>query len=426
MARLRRVLGLFELTLVGIGIILGAGIYALIGKAAGIAGNAVWMSFFLAAIVAAFTGLSYAELSSMFPKAGAEYVYTRESFGKRVAWFTGWLLIFAGIIAASTVSLGFAGYSNTLAGVPILPTAIVLIIVLSLINFWGIKQSATLAIVFSIIEVLGLVLIIFIGVPYLGSVNYLEIKSVGGIFSAAALIFFAFIGFEELVRLSEETKGARKRMPKALILAIIITMIIYVLVSISVVSVLGWESLSMSNSPLADVAAKSLGKDGSIALSITALFATFNTALLVLIAASRITYGMAEESSLPKIFSVVNQKTRTPGIAIAAIGLLALLFIFIGGIETVAYLTDFLIFVTFIIVNLSVIRLRYKKPEARREFKIPINIGKFPVLPLMGVITSAALLLSIKWEVILYGIVLLIIGLFVYWVYFSRFRKMVV
>lgn len=423
MVKLQRVLGLFELTLVGIGIILGAGVYTLIGKTAGIAGNAMWISFFLAALVAAFTGLSYAELSSMFPKAGAEYVYTRESFGKRIAWLTGWLLIFAGIIAAATVSLGFASYLKALLGVPVIPTAIALLAVLSLINFWGIRQSVAIAVIFSIVEVLGLVLIILISVPYWGSVNYLEVKSIGSIFSAAALIFFAFIGFEELVRLSEETKGSRKIMPKALILSIIITTVIYVLVSISTVSVINWEELAMSSSPLADVAGKALGGDMSIVLSVIALFATFNTALLVLMAASRITYGMSEERSMPKFFSNVNPKTRTPGMAIVVVGVLAILFVFVGGIETVAYLTDFLIFVTFIIVNLSVIKLRYKEPEIKREFKVPLNVGKFPILPLLGTLTSAALLLSVRLEIMFYGIILLLVGLLFYWIFVKNKLK---
>ncbi len=421
MAKLRRVLGLFELTMIGVGIILGAGIYVLIGKAAGIAGNGVWISFFIAALVAAFTGLSYAELSSMFPKAGAEYEYVKESFGRDLGWFTGWFLIFAGVIATSTVSLGFAGYLNVIFDVPIIQSSIVLIIILSLINFWGIKQSATIAILFSIIETFGLLLVIFISVPFLGSVNYLEIKSFGSIFSAAALIFFAFIGFEEMSRLSEETKKSRKIMPKALIMAIIISTIIYILVSLSAISVINWEVLASSNSPLADVASKALGKDSSSILSFIALFSTFNTALLVLLGASRLVYGMANQKSLPQSLSIVDKKTKTPGPAIVISGILAIIFVFIGGIEIVGYLTDFLIFCAFIVINLSVIQLRYKKQKLERGFKIPFTIGKLPIIPLLGVVTSAFLLLSIRIEVLIYSVGLLMIGLATYVVRYKRF-----
>ncbi|MBI2543234.1 MAG: amino acid permease [Candidatus Aenigmarchaeota archaeon] len=414
MAKLRRVLGLFELTIVGVGIILGAGIYALVGKAAGLAGNAVWMSFIIAAVISGITGLSYAELSSMFPKAAAEYVYTRQGLGKTVAWFTGWLLILAGATAASTVSLGFAGYLNAMTPVPMTTAAIVLIVVMSIINFMGVKQSISLAVIFSIIEALGLFLIIFVALPHIGSINYFEVKSVTGIFSAAALIFFAFIGFEELVRLAEETKGARKIVPRALILAIIITTIMYILVSLSAVSVLGWERLSASDSPLADVASKTLGRNTSIIMSAIALVATFDTALLVLLAASRIAYGMSGEGSLPKILSYVNPKTGSPSVAIATVGLLAVLFVFMGNIEKVGYLADSLIFISFIVVNLCVIQLRYKQPKSRRGFKVPFNIGKFPVLPLVGIVTTFFLLMNVSYDILSYSVALLMIGFVVY------------
>ncbi len=421
MAKLRRVLGLFELTLIGVGIILGAGVYTLIGKAAGVAGNSVWLSFFIAAVVAAFTGLSYAELSSMFPKAGAEYVYVKESIGKRVAWLTSWILIFAGILAGATVSLGFAGYLNVLTNLPIMTGALLLVVAISAINFWGIKQSATMAIIFSIIEVFGLVFIVFVGIPYFGSVDYFEITSIGSIFSGAALLFFAFLGFEELVRLSEETKGSRKIMPKALVLAVLISTVLYVLVSIAAISVVDASVLSASNSPLADVASAAIGRNSSLVLSIIALFATFNTALLILLATSRISYGMAMDKSLPRAFAKLYPKTRTPWMSILAIGALSSLFVFVGRIEALGYLTDMLVFAAFIVVNASLIVLRYKKPKLRRAFKVPVSIGRMPLLPLLGIVTSAILMLNVGADVMVYGIGILALGVAVYLAYFKKF-----
>ena len=282
--RLKRELGLVEATLCGVGIILGAGIYALVGKTAGMAGNAVWISFLIAAIVAAFTGLSYAELSSMFPKSGAEYVYTKKAFGKNIAFLVGWLVIVSGIIASTAVALGFAGYFAALFNTPIIPVAIALLLLSSLLLFYGIKQSVKVAVIFTLVEAAGLLLIIIVGLPYIGSVNYFEMPSLGGVFSAAALIFFAFIGFEEMVRLSEETKKPKKTIPTALVVAIAITTIIYMLVGLSAVGILGWEALGSSDAPLADVANAALPGTGGI-LSIIALFATANTVLLLLLAA---------------------------------------------------------------------------------------------------------------------------------------------
>jgi Amino acid transporters len=190
---LKRELGLLEVTLSGVGIILGAGIYVLIGEAAALAGNAIWISFALAAFIAIFTGLSYAELSSLFPFAGAEYEYTARIFNRRLAFVVGILVILSGVIGASTVALGFAGYFHSFTGLPLLPSAAVLIILLSLLVAWGIGESTRVAIVFTLIEVGGLIGIIVIGLPHLGSVDYLETPSgLPGILSAAALVFFAY------------------------------------------------------------------------------------------------------------------------------------------------------------------------------------------------------------------------------------------
>ncbi len=248
---MKRALGLWEVTLSGVGIILGAGIYALIGEAAGLAGNAVWMAFALSALVALLTGLSYAELSSMFPKASAEYEYTSQAFGRRPAFVIGWLIIFSGAIGAATVALGFAGYFNVLLGAPLIPSALILVVILSGIIFVGIKQSAWLAIIFTLIETLGLVIIIIIGIPYLGSVDYLEMPfGFSGVFQASALIFFAFIGFEEMVKLSEEARDPERTLPTGAYPGNHSKHILYVLVALSAVSVLGWQELSLSMRPL--------------------------------------------------------------------------------------------------------------------------------------------------------------------------------
>jgi APA family basic amino acid/polyamine antiporter len=421
---LKRELGLWQTMLCGVGIILGAGIYALIGEAAGIAGNALWISFIIAAIISAFTGLSYAELSSMFPKAGAEYEYVRKTFKKNISFLTGWMIIFSGAVAAAAVSLGFGGYFTALFGTPVLVTAIIAILVMAAINFYGIKQSAIVAIILTLIEAGGLIFIIFLGLPYIGSVNYFDFPfnatadvMFSGIVAAAALIFFAYIGFEDMVKLSEETKKPTKNVPKALILAIVITTIIYILVAVSAVSVLGWEKLSTSKAPLASVASVALGENAFIILAIAALFSTFNTALLLMIATSRIVYGMAEENALPSVLSYVHPKRRTPWFAIAITTILCIVFVLFENIKTVASVTNFFVFLTFAIINLCVIKLRYKYPKAKRGFTIPINIGKLPILPILGIIFSLLLMVSLELYAILYGILILIIGLIMYETY---------
>jgi APA family basic amino acid/polyamine antiporter len=413
--RLKRTLGLWETTLCGVGIILGAGIYALVGKAAGLGGSAVWISFLIAALVAAFTGLSYAELSSMFPKAGAEYDYSWHAFGRGIAFIVGWLLIFGGIISAAAVALGFAGYFKALFGTSLLLVAIILILISSFILMYGIKESAILAVVFTIIEMIGLLIIIFIGIPHLGDVNYLQMpQGLNGVFMAAALIFFAYIGFEDIARLSEETKHARTIVPKAILLSIGISTVLYVLVAFSAISVLGWKALYASNAPLADVAASAFGPKAFILLSVIALFATANTVLLILLATSRVLYGMADEKSLPKILSKIHPTRQTPIIAILFCMIFGVLALFLGDIEVVANTTNFTIFITFIVINAAVIWLRFKSPDAKRPFKMPVNIGKFPVLPFLGLITCIFLLSNLTLQVITYGMVLTVVGIGIY------------
>ncbi len=408
--KLERNISLWQAVLTGVGIILGAGIYVLIGKSAALAGNAVWLSFLLSALVAVFTGLSYAELSSIFPKAGAEYVYTKHAFGRRIAFMIGWLLVISGFVFSATVSFGFAGYFEQLFGFPYLLSAIILIILLSFIIFYGIKESVWFAVVFTLIEASGLILIIAMGLPYLGKVNYLEFPSLAGVFQAAALIFFAYIGFEQITRLSEETKKPDLNIPRALLLAIAITTVLYILVALSAVSILDWHSLGRSSAPLADVASQALGPNAFALLSVIALFATANTVLLMLLATSRIMYGIGKSFSPGNLLARIHPKRHTPWIATLITMLFSILFLGFGKIETVANITDFLIFFTFIIINLSAIRIRYKGFESLRDFTIPLNIGKFPIIPVLGVLSCVLLMAYMNFEIIVYAALLIIAG----------------
>lgn len=408
---LKRELGLLEVTLSGVGIILGAGIYALIGKATGIAGNSVWLSFAISALVAVFTGLSYAELSSMFPKASAEYEYTMNAFGKKLAFIIGWLIILSGVIGAATVALGFGGYFNAFFKVPALPSALILIIALSFLLFYGIKESAWFAIVATLIETAGLILVIFIGVPYLGKVDYFEMPyGLAGVFQASALVFFAYTGFESIVKLSEETKSPEKTIPRGLMLAILVSIILYVLVAVSAVSVMGWEKIASSDAPFADLASSAFGNKAFVLLSVIALFATANTVLMMLLGASRIIYGMADSSTLPGVLARVHTSRRTPWVAIFVSMVISMLFVFAGDIAFVANVDNFTLFVTFSVINVSMILLRYREPQMKRPFRVPLTIGKFPVLPLFGLLFCIFMLLQLEWKVFLVGTVLVVLG----------------
>ncbi|MBN1134880.1 MAG: amino acid permease [Methanosarcinaceae archaeon] len=407
---LKHELGFFEVTLSGVGSILGAGIYVLVGKAAGLAGNAVWLSFLFAAMAAGLTGIAYMELSSMLPKAGAEYEYVKRAFGEDVAFIVGWLVIIGLVIAVSAVALGFAGYFSALSNAPTVPAAILLIMIFAFVLFIGIKQSAHIIILMTLIEIIGLLVIIYIGLPYIGSVNYFETPTIPGIFEASALIFFAYLGFEDIVKLSQETKEPEKTIPKALIMSIIGTLILYILVALSAVSVVNWQALSNSSAPLTEVAFVAMGNDAFVIFSVIALFSTANTVLLMMIGGSRVLYGMAESGSLPEAFATVHAKKRTPWVAITFFAGLSILFVFIDNVVTVANISNFTIFIIFFMVNVSLIRLRYTEPHLKRPFKSPINIGRFPVLSGVGALVTVFLFSHLSTEAMIYGFIILLGG----------------
>jgi APA family basic amino acid/polyamine antiporter len=408
---LKRELGLFEVTLSGIGIILGAGIYALIGRGAGLAGNALWLSFAISAAIAIFTGLSYSELVAMFPSAGAEYEYVKSAFGKRAASVIGWLIILSGIIGASTVALGFAGYASALSGIDGALLSVGLIIGLSLLLTRGIKFTALFAILFTLIEMAGLVLIILIGIPSFGRVDYLEMPlGLPGVLSAASLVFFAYIGFEDVVKLAEETREPERNIPRGLLAAMAVSTFLYILVSISAVSVVGWDALATSEAPFATVAGQALGSGASLLLSAIALFATANTVLLMLLASSRISYGMAHAGHLPGLLGYVHETRGTPVWATLVIGAGACLFALAGDVGFAAELTNFTLFLTFSVINASVILLRIRHPRVHRPFRVPGSVAGIPLLPIAGVVASVVLLTRLDPAVVGLGIVLVAIG----------------
>ena len=391
----------------GVGIILGAGIYVLIGDVAGIAGNAMWLSFVIAALIAAFTGLSYAELSSMFPKSAAEFVFVKNAFKNNFfAFVAGWLITFVAIASAAAVAIGFSGYLSSFFPQldPAVP-AVLLVIILSAINLFGIRESMWLNTTFTIIELAGLAVIVVAAIVLgaLVQVDFFELPpsasaslslSVGAIMGAAGLVFFAYFGFENLANIAEETKDASKNIPAALILAIVVTTAVYIIVSISAIALVGWEELSSTGAPLALAAEKAFGKTGVVVLSVIALFATSNTVLMMLVAGSRIMFGMSKEHALPGALSKVHHSRKTPWVSVALTMIVTITLVAVsqGSISRVANIAVFVIFIVYALVNLALIWLRYKQPGASRPFKSPLTVGRFPVLAGLGLFTSLVML----------------------------------
>lgn len=417
---LKKELTLFDAVVYGVGLIIGAGIYALIGKGAGLSGNSLWLSFVIGGFVALCSGLSYAELSSAFPKAAAEYTYVKHaSRSHMLSFIVGWLSVFAAVMAVSTVAIGFAGYFNSLTGFQAIPAAVALIALCAAADLSGTKISTRLIVAVTALEILGLFFIIALGLAHIGKFgagDYFSMPfGIDGVFSAAALMFFAYIGFEGIANMSEDTGNARKIVPVAVIASIIITTAVYILISLSVVSAASYTELSQSKAPMS-FAAAALSKDLAVdipsdfIISVIAILATSSTALIGTMVASRILYGMQADEAIPKIFGEVNGKTGTPDKSVAAVAAFSILFALLGDIEKLANMTNFSIFAIFLAVNLALISLRLERGFAPK-FRVPLSIRNIPITAILGALSSLWLLMRYGYEFATYGTFLVLSGI---------------
>jgi len=407
---LRRSLGLLAVTTTGVGTILGAGIYVLIGETAASAGSAVWASFLLAALLAAATGLSYAELASMAPTAGASSAYARLAFGRVMGFLTGWLQLVVGVTGAAAVALGFGGYLHDLIGGPSRLLTEAAILLCGFILLLGVRQTVTIAIALTIAEAIGLMVVIAVGLPDLGARPLLDAPDgLLGVLSGTALVFFAFQGFEEIASFSEEVRNPRRTVPRAIVLAIGFTSALYVLVAVVAVSVAPWRELAASSAPLALVVEVATTERLGDALSLIALFSTANTVLMLLAASSRIAYGMSELRLLPGLLRTVSRR-QTPWVATVLVTGIAGGLALTGGIGFVAQMTNVAVFATFLIVNTSVLQLRRSQPTAERPFRTRPEVRGVPLLPIIGILGTGGLMLALDLEALLAGAVIFALG----------------
>ena len=420
---LRRVLGMTEVTAGGVGIIIGAGIYVLLGAATAYAGPLVWAAFLMAAALSALTGLSYAELSSMFPSAAGEYAYTRQAFPEWVAFIVGWAMITGLVVAAATVSIGFARYIGHFVEMDTRLSGLGLLAAVCVVAMVGVKQSARLTVGLSAVQVGGLLLVVAIGLPHVGDVDLLTGPGIGGVLPAAALVFFAFIGFDEVITLAEETRDPTRTVPRALLLALGLSTALYVAVAVAAVSVLGAGALAASPRPLADVMAHVLGDRGATVVAGIAVLTTTNTTLLALTAASRVMYGMAKAGAMPRALAAVHPSRATPVRAIIAVAAVAAVFAAFGEFTVIAAVTDFAVYVVFLAVNGTVIILRRTRPDLPRPFAVAGTIRGVPVLPVLGLASVVLMMTQLDPLAIGLGIALCATGLAAGWLVRSGQRR---
>jgi len=407
---LQPALRLWQLTASGVGIVIGAGIYVLVGEATREAGAGLWLSFLVAAVLAGLTALTYCELAGMFPSAGVEYEWTSRAFNPFAGFLAGWMMAAAYVIAAAAVSLGFAQYLRHFVDVDVRVSAVLLLVVLTAIVVSGIQRSIWLSVALAALQIGGLVLVIVAGAPHIGDRPLVAGTTAGGVFSGAALVFFAFIGFDDIATLSEETRDAATTVPRALLLTLLISGVLYVLVGLSAVSVVGPATLANSDQPLAEVMQHDWGSRAFDVVAYIALASTINTTLLVLTAASRLLYAMARAGRLPAVLATIGPRGHAPYAAAILAGAVAVPFAVTGGLGLVASVTDFAVYTTFIAVNLSVVALRRRAPNVVRPFRIPIAVAGVPVTPLLALVVVVLMVGFLQPAAWLFGCCALALG----------------
>jgi len=397
---LKRNLSLYLVTFYGLGNILGAGIYVLVGKVAGEAGYFAPLAFLIASIIAAISAFTYAELSARYPVSAGEAVYLYEGFGfKSLSLIVGLMITLAGIVSTAVIAHGFSGYMQVFFDLPQWLMISLMLFALGGLAVWGIKESVQVAAFLTLTEITGLMLIVFVGVdelPMLTQVmqqteaNSTDIPLLGfsllGVFSGAFLAFYAYIGFEDMVNVAEEVKDPQRTMPKAIIISVVISTLLYSIVSLVAVSVISPVDLASSKAPLADVYSEATGKT-PVVITVIGIFAVINGALIQIIMAARLLYGMSSKGWLPKFFSQVSPRTRTPVnstiVTVMIMLMLALGFEMVSLVE----FTSYLVLSVFALVNLSLIKIKMRQAQVQ-------GVKSYPMwVPVMGFITIAIFLM---------------------------------
>jgi len=438
---LKRVLKPIDLVMLGVGGIIGTGIFVLSGVAAGLhAGNALPLSFIIAGTVCLFAALCYAEFSTMIPVAGSAYTYSYTALGEIWAWIIGWTLILEYGLAISAVAIGWSGYMHalvTVAGINLpasliqpygvdggilnLP-AVLIVLALTLLLVKGTKESVRMNSVIVVIKIAVILLFILLSVTAINPGNWAPLMPPNGwlgVFSGAAVVFFAFIGFDAVVTAAEEIEDPQKTLPIGLIGSLVVCMILYIIVGVVLTGVVPFAELARPeaiDAPIA-YALNSIGISwGAAIVSFGALAGMTSVMLVMLFGQSRIFFAMSRDGLLPTFFSKVNPVTHTPSKSILFIGIVTACVAGLFPLATVAELVNMGTLVAFAIVALGVLVLRHRQPELKRPFRCPL----VPYVPLLCIGTCGFLILNLKPLAHLMFVVWLGIGLVVYFIYGVR------
>jgi len=393
---LRRSLSLLQVVLYGLGTTVGAGIYLLIGEVVRLAGAAAPTAFLLSSLLAAFTAMSFGELVSRFPHSAGEAAYIQAGFGRRsLATTVGLLVAIAGCVSAAAMARGFAGYLAEFAALPELICIAAFVALLVAVAAWGVAESVTLAGVITLIEVAGLVVIIWVAGDSLGQLpeRWLELLPVSnpnpgvwrGVALASLLTFYAYLGFEDMVNMAEEVKDVRRTLPLAIGITLVLTTLLYLTIAAVSVLAVSPAELAGSTAPLAFLYERATGT-APTGIALVGILAVVNGALIQIIMASRVLYGLAARGHLPAPLARVHSRTATPLCATFAAGALVLVLALGFPLARLAEATSVVTLLVFASVNLALWRIKGRAPLAEPVFAIPRWV------PVVGACTTGGLL----------------------------------
>lgn len=413
-AKLARTLGLLDATSIGIGAIIGAGIFVILGLAVGMAGPAIFLSIIVSAVAALLTALSYAELSTAIPKEGGVYSFAREAISPLAGFMTGWLFMFGNVVAGSAVAIGFAGYfSAWFPSIPVGATAALVCLVATALNLRSVKGSSSVNNAIVALKLAVLFAFVLFGLSHIRPENYVPFMpgGLGGVLGGASLFFFAYGGFGRITTVAEEVKDPKRTLPQAILLAIGVSTIVYILVGLVAVGVMPYLALSSSGSPIADASRYMMTGAGwlTTAVIIGALLSTFGVVLTSVLGVSRVFFAMARNGEFPKSASEIHGRFQTPHVAVIATGVIMSAIAYSGNLRAVAEISNFALLFYYAMSNIAAIQLR-ACTSLKPTFKTPF----YPLVPALGVLSCLVLLFFLGSGAWIIGASVIVLGLAYY------------
>ena len=421
---LRRSIGLWQMMLYGAGSMLGAGIYGLLGVVASEMGSAIWLAFALSMVAAGLTGLSYASLGSRYPRAGGAAYITHRAYRRTL------LTHVVGLSVAcsgfTSIAAGARVVGQNLQALPLFSglapgtLAFIYLVFVGILVYRGIRESIWANVVFTLVEAAGLVFVVAVCMRFWGSANLLEFPSAPGTESGLPLVFlingivltfYSFLGFEDAINVAEELENPRRNMPLGLVLALALTVLLYMGVSVSAVSVMPWQELAQADAPLAAVVERAAPwVPAGMFIAIT-IFAVANTGLINYVTASRLLYGMARDGQLPQALAKIHPERRTPHVAVALIFAVIFLLILSGDISQLASATVLLLLLVFSAVNAALVILKLRPGEPEGAFELPIAVPALGAVVCIVMFIARATAGDIRAPVIAAILIVAVLGL---------------